>query len=90
MPKYVIERTIPGVGQLSEADRRDIARRSCGVLAELGTDIQWHHSYFTDDRVFCVYLAKDEALIREHARRGGFPVDAIRRVSAIVDPICAE
>ncbi|KAA2285096.1 DUF4242 domain-containing protein [Arenimonas fontis] len=90
MPKYVIERTIPGVGQLDAEQRRDIARTSCGVLADMGAGIQWQHSYFTDDRVFCVYLASDEERIREHARRGGFPIDAIRRVSAVVDPVCAE
>ncbi len=90
MPKYVIERTLPGVGQLTPDQRRDIARTSCGVLADLGAGIQWQHSYFTDDRIFCVYLASGEALIREHAQRGGFPVDAVRRVSAVVDPVCAE
>lgn len=90
MPKFVIERTLPNVGQLDAAERREIARTSCGVLADLGHGIQWQHSYFTDDRIFCIYLAQDEALIREHALRGGFPVDAVRRVSAVVDPVCAE
>lgn len=90
MPKYVIERTLPGVGQLGPEQRREIARTSCAVLADLGPAIQWQHSYFTDDRIFCVYLAADEQLIREHAARGGFPIDAIRRVGAVVDPICAE
>lgn len=90
MPKFVIERTLPGVAALDAEQRREIARTSCGVLAELGPGIQWQHSYFTDDRVFCVYLAPHEELIREHARRGGFPVDAVRRVSAVVDPACAD
>lgn len=90
MPKYVIERTLPGVARLSADERREIARKSCHVLAGLGPQVQWQHSYFTDDKVFCVYIAANEELVREHAERGGFPVDAIRRVSAIVDPICAE
>jgi len=90
MPKYVIERTVPGVGDLNPEQRREIARTSCGVLRDQGPAIQWQHSYFTDDKIFCVYIAANESLIREHADRGGFPVDAVRRISATVDPICAE
>lgn len=90
MPKYVIERNIPGAGRLSGEQRREIAARSRAVLAELGPAVQWQHSYFTDDKVFCVYLAENEEQLREHARRGGFPIDAVHRVDAIVDPSGAE
>lgn len=89
MHRFIIERSIPGIGAASDADMRDIARRSCSVLGELGPDVQWVESYVTGDRTYCVYLAKDEQIIREHARRGGFPADAIRRVERVIDPTTA-
>ncbi len=90
MRRYLIERTIPGAGQLTAADRQVIARKSCDVLLQLGPEIQWVESYVTDDRFFCVYLARDAEMIREHARRGGFPADRIQEVYTIVDPTTAE
>lgn len=86
MPKFLIERDIPGAGQLTGKDLHGIAQKSCGVLREMGPEIQWVHSYVTDDRITCVYIAPDEATVREHARRGGFPADSVKQISAIVDP----
>lgn len=90
MPKYVIEREIPGAGRLDAKTLQAIAQKSCGVLKALGPDIQWLHSYVTDDRIYCVYLAPNEDLIREHALRGGFPVDRIARVHCVIDSSTAE
>jgi uncharacterized protein DUF4242 len=90
MPRYVIERNLPGAGQLSPQELQAISQRSCNVLKDLGSRIQWMESYVTDDRIYCVYLAPDEELIREHARRGGFPVDRISRVSRKISPLTAE
>jgi hypothetical protein len=90
MPKYMIERTLPGAGTLGEKELREVAQRSCDVLRELGPDIQWVESFVTDDKVTCVYIAKDEALIREHAKRGDFPVTSVMRVRATIDPSTAE
>ncbi len=90
MPKYVIERDIPGAGALSPADLQAVSQKSCGVLQDLGPSIQWQHSYVTDDKLYCVYIAPNEALIREHARLGGFPADRISRVRRIIDPTTAE
>ena len=90
MPRYVIERNVPGAGELDPDQIRGIAQKSCGVLRELGTDIQWIESYVTDDTIYCVYLAPNEDLIREHARRGGFPADRIARVSRNISPLTAE
>lgn len=90
MPKYVIEREIPGAGKFTSEDLQGIAQKSCGVLADLGTSIQWLHSYVTDDKIYCVYLAPDEALIKEHAEKGGFPANLIARVSAVIEPATAE
>lgn len=90
MPRFIIERTLPGAGQLSQDDLVAIAQKSCGVLMELGPRIQWVQSYVTDDRITCVYLAPDAELIREHARRGGFPCDKIMEVRAIIDPTTAD
>ncbi len=90
MPKYMIERTVPGAGQMDEAALADIASTSNAVLRELGPDVQWVHSYVSDDRITCVYIAADEDAIREHGRRGGFPVDAVYEVGAIIDPATAE
>lgn len=90
MPRYVIERNIPGAGSLSPQELKAISQKSCSVLDELGPHIQWVQSYVTDDRVYCVYNAPSEALIREHATRGGFPADRISKVSSIIDPVTAE
>ena len=90
MPRFLIERTIPGAGQLTAADRQVIAKKSCDVLRQLGPEIQWVQSYVTEDRFFCVYIAPDATAVREHARRGGFPADRVMQVAAIVDPITAE
>ena len=90
MPKYVIEREIPGAGQLSSEELQAISQKSCGVLSELGPQIQWVQSYVTGDKVYCVYIAPNESLVREHARRGGFPADRISEVTTIIDPTTAE
>jgi hypothetical protein len=90
MPKYVIERAIPGAGRLSAAELQGIAAKSVAVLRELGPDVQWVQSYVTGDKVYCVYNAKDPEKIREHARCGGFPVDRIEEVKAVIDPTTAE
>jgi hypothetical protein len=90
MPKFVIERNIPGAGKLSSAELKGIAQKSCSVLGKLGPKVQWHHSYVTDDKIFCVYIADNEEIVREHAREGGFPADSIARVSTIIDPTTAE
>ncbi len=90
MKKYVIERTIPGAGQMDAAGLAAIAEASNKVLADLGPDIQWVHSYVTGDRFTCVYLSASEELIREHARCGGFPIDAVYQVHTMVDPTSAE
>ena len=89
MPKYVIEREIPGAGQLTAEQLSGIANKSCDVLKQLGTEIQWVHSYVTGDKVYCVYIAPNEALIREHAQSGEFPANRISEVSAIIDPTTA-
>jgi hypothetical protein len=90
MPKYIIEREIPGAGQLSPAELQSISGKSCCVLRNLGAEIQWVESYVTDDKIYCVYIAPDEALIREHAEQGGFPANSIRRVVSRIDPCTAE
>ena len=87
MPKYVIEREVTGAGALSEEELREISLRSIAALNELGSRIQWIHSYVTDNKVYCVYLAPDEELIREHARRAGLPADRIAAVRKLLDPI---
>jgi len=86
MPKFVIERDLPGAGKLSEADLRGIATKSCEVLGQLGPRIQWIESYVTEDRIYCVYLALNEELIREHAKRGGFPATRVSRVTSMLSP----
>ena len=86
MPKYVIEREIPGAANLSEAELRDVALKSLAVLNELGPRIQWLHSYVTDDKVYCVYLSPDEEMIREHAKRLGVPANRISAVRRLIDP----
>lgn len=90
MPKYVIEREIPGAGQLSTADLKAISQKSCGVLSNLGPQIQWVHSYVTGDKIYCIYNAPNEAMVREHAMQGGFPANRISRVTTIIDPTTAE
>jgi hypothetical protein len=86
MPQYVIEREIPGAGNLSDAELREVARKSVGVLKEMGPEIKWLHSYVTGDKLYCVYLAPDEETVREHARRGGFPANRISAVRRLMDP----
>ncbi len=86
MPTFVIEREIPGAGNLSEAELKEIARKSVSVLKEMGPEIKWLHSYVTGDKVYCVYLAPDEETIREHARRGGFPANRVSAVRRLIDP----
>ncbi len=87
MPQYVIEREIPGAGQLTEAQIREMALKSIEVLDGLGPQIQWLHSYVTDDKVYCVYLAPDEETVREHARRGGFPANRVSAVRRLIDQV---
>ncbi len=90
MPKYVIERDIPGAGRLSPGELQAVSQKSCGVLTELGPQIQWVHSYVTDNKIYCVYIAPNEGLIREHARRGGFPADRVSEVKTVIDPTTSE
>ncbi|MBV8277794.1 MAG: DUF4242 domain-containing protein [Verrucomicrobia bacterium] len=90
MPKYVIEREIPDAGKLSAQELQGISRTSCGVLRELGPGIQWVQSFVTDDKIYCVYIAPDEAIIRQHAEKGGFPANRISEVRAVIDPTTAE
>jgi hypothetical protein len=90
MPKYIIEREIPDAGALSAAELQSISRRSCDVLHELGPSIQWVQSFVTEDKITCVYIAPNAELIREHARKGGFPADRVLEVAAVIDPTTAE
>jgi hypothetical protein len=90
MPKYVIEREIPGAGNLSPQELQGISEKSCNVLRNMGPEIQWLHSYVTGDKVYCVYIAPNEELIREHANQGGFPANRISEIKTIIDPTTAE
>ena len=90
MPKFVIEREVPGAGQLTDAELQSIAKRSVGVLRQLGPDIQWVESYVTGNSLYCVYVAPDEEMVREHGRMGGFPVTRVSQVAHIIDPTTAE
>ena len=90
MPKYVIEREIPGLGDASAEDLRAVAQKSNAVLAELSPQVQWVQSYATQDKMYCIYVADDTESVREHARRGGFPADSVAAVAAVVDPTTAE
>jgi hypothetical protein len=90
MPKYIIERDIPNAGALSQQELQGISQKSCSVLHEMGPKIQWLQSYVTGDKVYCVYIAPDEASIREHAEKGGFPANRISEVKTVIDPTTAE
>ncbi len=90
MPKYVIERDIPGAGNLSPQELKAISQKSCSVLGDLGPQIQWQQSYVTGDKVYCIYIAPNEELVREHARQGGFPANRVSEVAAVIDPVTAE
>jgi len=90
MPRYVIERNIPGAGSLSAEELQAISQKSCGVLRSMGPQIQWVHSYVTADKIYCVYIAADQQTVREHAGRGGFPADRISEVTSVIDPTTAE
>lgn len=90
MPKYVIEREIPGAGKLTPAELKGISQTSCGVLGTMGPQIQWLQSYVTDNKIYCVYIAPNEATVREHAAQGGFPANSVARVSTVIDPTTAE
>lgn len=90
MPKYLIEREIPGAGDLSSDELKAISQKSCGVLSDLGPQIQWQQSYVTGDKVYCVYIAPNEEMVREHANQGGFPANRISEVKTIIDPTTAE
>ena len=90
MPKYVIERDLPGAGKLSPQDLKDISGKSRGVLRQLGSEIQWLQSYVTADKIYCVYIAPNEEMVREHAKRGGFPANRVSEVSSMIDPTTAE
>ena len=90
MPKYVIEREIPGAGRLTSAELQGISQKSCSVLQDMGPQIQWLHSYIVDDKIYCVYIAPNEQMVREHARQGGFPANKISEVRSVIDPTTAE
>lgn len=90
MPKYIIERDIPNVGASSASDLKSVSQKSCSVLNKLGPKIQWVQSYVTGDKIYCVYIAPNEDLIREHAKQGGFPANRISQVKEIIDPTTAE
>ena len=90
MPKFVIEREIPGAGKLSAEQLKGISQTSCGVLSKMGPQIQWIHSYVTGDKIYCVYNAPNEEMVREHAKQGGFPANEVNKVSTIIDPTTAE
>jgi hypothetical protein len=90
MPKYVIEREIAGAGKLTPDQLQGISQKSCGVLKQLGPQIQWVESYVTDDKIYCVYIAPNEAMVREHAKQGGFPANRVSEVKTIIDPTTAE
>ena len=90
MPKFLIERHIPGAGKFTPADLKAISQKSCGVLGSMGPDIQWVHSYVTDDKIYCIYRAPSEDLIRRHAETAGFPANSIAQVRATIDPTTAE
>ena len=90
MPKFVIEREVPGAGKMSPGELQALSQKSCGVLSSMGPKIQWLHSYVTDDKIYCVYIAPDEATVREHASKGGFPANRVSRLRAMIDPATSE
>jgi hypothetical protein len=90
MPKYVIERDLPGAGKLTPDQLRGVSQKSCNVLSKLGPEIQWIHSYVTADKIYCIYRAPNEAMIREHAKQGGFPANKISEVATVIEPTTAE
>lgn len=90
MPKFVIEREIPGAGSMSAAELQAVSEKSCSVLRNLGPRIQWLHSYVTDNKIYCIYIAPDEEMVREHAKLGGFPANSVAEVRKIIDPTTAE
>lgn len=90
MPEFVIERDIPGIGDASSADLKAASQTSCGVLRDLGPEIQWVHSYVTDDKIYCIYRAPDAAMIMDHAQKGGFPANSVAEVRNIISPVTAE
>ena len=90
MPKYVIERDIPAAGKLTAPELQAISQKSCGVLREMGPQIQWVQSYVTDDRVYCVYIAPNEEAVRKHAQKGGFPANRISQIRTVIDPTTAD
>ena len=90
MPKFVIEREIPGAGKLTPAELKGISQKSCGVLREMGPEIQWLHSYVTGDKLYCIYIAPNEEAVREHAKKGGFPANSVAQVTSVIDPTTAE
>lgn len=90
MPKFIVEREIPGAGKLSPQELHAISQKSCGVLADMGPRIQWRESYVTGDKLYCVYIAPDEETVREHARLGDFPANSVTRVVTTIDPTTAE
>jgi len=90
MPKYVIEREIPGAGNMSPQELQSVSQKSCSVLQNLGPQIQWLHSYVTGDKIYCIYIAPNEEMIREHAQKGGFPANRISEIKTVIDPTTAE
>ncbi len=90
MPKFVIEREIPGAGKLSAQELQALSQKSCGVLNQMGPQIQWVQSYVTDDKIYCVYVAPNEEMVREHAKQGGFPANMVSEVKSVIDPTTAE
>ena len=90
MPKFVIEREIPNAGKLTPQVLKAISQKSCGVLSKLGPQIQWVQSYVTNDKIYCVYVAPNEQMVREHAKQGGFPANSVARVMTVIDPTTAE
>lgn len=90
MPKYIIEREIPGAGNMTADQLKAVSQTSCGVLSKMGSEIQWINSFVTPDKIYCVYIAPNEEMVREHARQGGFPANSISKVMAMIDPTTAE
>lgn len=90
MPKYIIEREIPGAGNLTPEQLKGISQTSCGVLSKMGPQIQWVHSYVTADKIYCIYIAPNEEMVREHAKQGGFPANSVSKVTTMIEPTTAE